>query len=80
MVFATISKKIRQKNTENKNPKHRLVDESHTKLRVFKLLTKKPPKKKRHTSRGGRRTHHLVDVVVAMIVVVAESIAARVRP
>ena len=41
---------------ETKNPKHRLVDENHTKLRVFKLLTQKPPKNKRHTPRGGRRT------------------------
>ena len=45
---------------ETKNPKHRLVDENHTKLRVFKLLTTKPPKNKRHTPCGGRRTCYLV--------------------
>ena len=68
MVFATISTKRNQQtrptNYGKTTPKHRLVDENHTKLRVFKLLTKKPPKNKRHTPRGGRRTCYLVVSVV----------------
>ena len=78
MVFATISKKrnqkTKQKTMETKQPKHQLVDETHTKLKVFKLLTRKPPKNKRHTPRGGGRTRHLVVVVVAAVVVVVAAV------
>ena len=52
-----------------KHPTHRLVDDNHTRLRVFRLLTKKPPKNERHTPRGGRRTRYLVLVVVVVAVV-----------
>ena len=74
MVFATLPQKPHQKTRQQlwkkQSPKHRLLYENHTKLRVFKLLTNKPPKNKRHTPCGGRRTCYLVVVVAAVVVVV----------
>ena len=58
MVFATLPQKPhQQKRTKNYN----LVHENHTKIEVFKLLTKNPPRNKRHTP--------VVVVVVAALVV-----------
>ena len=64
--------KKRQRTMESKNPKHRLVDENHAKLRVFNVqaFDQKPPQNKRHTPRGGRRTCYLVAVVVLVLVLV----------
>ena len=62
-----VPKKQDQNIMDTTNPKHQLVDENHTKLRAFKLFTKKPTKNKRHTPRGGRRTRHLLVVVVLLL-------------
>ena len=60
---------------KTKTPKHRVVDEYHTKHRVFKLSTKQPPKNKRHTPRGGRRTCYLVVLLLVFGAAVAVAVA-----
>ena len=52
-----LTNKKEQKTITKMSPKHHLVHGNHTKIEVFKLLTKNLPKiNKRHTPRGGRRT------------------------
>ena len=67
-TFAKTSPTNKSKLLWKKTPKHRLADENHTKLEVFRVLTTKPPKNNRHTPRGGRRTCFLVVVAAAVAV------------
>ena len=71
MVFATILQKRNQKQDHKnygrqKHPKHRLVDENHTKLRVFKLLTKSPKNKTTHPTAADARATLLLWLVLML--------------
>ena len=69
MVLATFSQKRNQKPRQkamDKHPTHRLVDENHTKLRVFKLLTKSPKNKTTHPTAADARATLLLWLVLML--------------